>query len=225
MPSRPLIAVTESRGGKPFMPFFNWLSLALVGARSRRITAPFRPEDLAGVDGLLIGGGEDIDVELYGGTPVPVERIDPERDDMELSALDNATERGLPILGVCRGSQMLNVFYGGSLHQDIYTSFAAKPRDRTVFPKMRVTITEASFLARTIGRTDLKVNSLHHQAVDRLGNGMIKVASDQFGIVQAIERQGARFCVGVQWHPEFLFYLPAQRRLLKAFVHAARRRC
>ncbi|MEL7543965.1 MAG: gamma-glutamyl-gamma-aminobutyrate hydrolase family protein [Pseudomonadota bacterium] len=204
------------------MPFFNWLSLALAGARSRRITAPVRPGNLAGVDGLLVGGGEDIDVELYGGTPVPVERIDPERDDMELTALDDATRRGLPILGVCRGSQMLNVYHGGSLHEDIYTSFAAKPRDRTVFPKMPVTIAEGSFLARTLGRTDLKVNSLHHQAVDRLGDGMIEVANDEFGIVQGIERQGERFCVGVQWHPEFLFYHPAQRRLLKAFVQAAR---
>ena len=211
---KPVIGVTESRNGRPSMPFFNWLSLRLAG--------PLDGAAFDGLDGLLIGGGDDIGFELYGGVPVPNVKLDPERDKMELAALDHATRTDIPILGVCRGAQMLNVFYGGTLHEDIYEVYEAAPRNRTVLPRKSVSLEVESRLREIVGRNEIKVNSLHHQAVDRLGIGLKVSARDTHGMVQAIEDPNTPFRVGVQWHPEFLFYRTAHFRLFRDFVEAVK---
>ena len=215
---RPVIGVTTShRGGwRSFM--MHRLALWRTGARAVRLTAgnPI-PERL---DALVIGGGDDIGAEIYGGQVMPDIRIDPERDKLELKLLDSALPAGLPILGICRGSQMINVALGGTLHTDIYSVYIEAPRMRTVLPRKTVRIEENSRLSRITGCNPCRVNALHHQSVDRLGRDLRVVARDEAGIVQAIEGTGAHFILGVQWHPELLVFSSPQQRLFSALTEA-----
>lgn len=220
---RPLIGVTGPRGRGWAMWAFAALSLWLHGARVRRITPPLEPEKLAGLEGLLIGGGDDISATLYDGAPAPDVRLDPERDALELAALERFWPTEAPILGICRGAQMLNVFRGGRLHQDVWAVYGEDRRIRTPLPLKTVTVCEGAELGRHVGgRERFTVNSLHNQAVDELGEGMAVAARDEAGMTQAIEYRGDRFRIGVQWHPEFLPYKRPHRRLFRAFVQAAR---
>jgi putative glutamine amidotransferase len=218
--TRPRIGVSTSRRGGWRSFLMLRLALARAGGRATRIVAggPI-PDNL---DGLLIGGGDDIGAEIYGGQVLPDVRIDPERDKLELKLLETALPRGIPIMGICRGSQMINVALGGSLHTDIYEVFVTAPRMRTVLPRKTVFIEGDSRLHRITGCNPCRVNALHHQSVDRLGHGLRVVARDEAGIVQAIEATGANFLIGVQWHPELLVWSAPQQRLFAALVAATR---
>ena len=172
----------------------------------------------------MVGGGDDIDTALYGETARPSIRIDPERDRLEMQALDVAERRGLPVLGICRGSQMINVHRGGSLYVDIHEVYEEAPRLRTVLPRKRVSIVPDSCLYRILGISECRVNALHHQAVNRLGEGVRVVARERSGVVQGVEAPGHRFLVGVQWHPEYLVADPRQQNLFRTLVEAAKGR-
>jgi putative glutamine amidotransferase len=223
MTKRPLIGVTGSARGGLIMWWFNRLAVARSGGRAVRIT-PNRPFPIDQLDGLVIGGGDDIDAQLYGMVLEPSIRIDARRDAMEQRALEHAIGRGLPVLGICRGSQMLNVFLGGSLHIEIQEVYPGVPRLRTVLPRKTVHIEPNSRLARIMGMTECRVNALHHQSVDRLGNGVRVVVRDDFGIVQGIEVPDHPCLMGVQWHPEFLVFDRHQQALFGTLVDAARLR-
>ena len=219
--SGPLIGVTTSRKGGWRSYLMHRLALGRVGARAiRLIPGKALPEEK--LDGLVIGGGDDIGAEIYGGQVLPDVRIDPERDRLELDLLKVALPAGLPILGICRGSQMINVALGGTLHTDIYEVYEQAPKMRTVLPKKRVSITSGTMLDRILRCNPCQVNALHHQSVDRLGRGLRIAAEDEAGIVQAIENEGTSFLLGVQWHPELLFWKPQQQRLFAALADAAR---
>jgi putative glutamine amidotransferase len=219
--SRPLIGVTTSRRGGWRSYLLHRLALRRAGARAMRLVAgEALPTDE--LDGLVIGGGDDIGAELYGGEVLPDVRIDPERDKLELKLLEWALPRGLPILGICRGSQMINVALGGSLHTDIHAVYVEAPKMRTVLPKKTVHIAEGSRLDRIMACNPCRVNALHHQSVDRLGRGLKIVAKDESGIVQATEGTGSDFLIGVQWHPELLVTRSPQQRIFVALAEAAR---
>ncbi len=220
---RPRIGVTGPTGRGFALWAFAALSLWLRGGRPRRITPPYRAEDFEGLDGLLIGGGDDIGATLYGAEPAPDIRIDPDRDRLELNALERLWATDLPILGICRGSQMINVYRGGTLHQDIYEVYLTAPRMRTPLPRKRVALEGGTRLREIVGAERIVVNAIHHQAVDRLGEGLRVAARDEHAIVQAVEDPSGPFRMGVQWHPEFLFYRRSHWRLFGAFVAAARR--
>ena len=221
MTGSPLIGVTAARRGGWWMWTFNRLSLALAGARALRIS-PDRPAPIESLDGLLVGGGDDIGVSLYHYMAEPSVAVDEERDAIERRMVHEAHERSMPVLGVCRGAQMINVAFGGSLHTDIYDVYAKLPRLRTVLPRKRVRVTRDSRLARLMGDEALMVNALHHQSIDRLGEGLAAVAWDKHGIVQGIEASDPKaFCFGVQWHPEFLVFRKSHRALFKALSKAA----
>lgn len=221
MTDRPLIGVTASVRGGRWMGWANKFALWRAGARAVRIDATHEfPIDR--LDGLVIGGGDDIDATLYGGEVAPAVRIDEERDRLELRVLAHAATRDLPVLGICRGSQMINVHRGGSLYTDIYEVFEKAPRLRTVLPRKSVEISDGSRLASLLGRRQVRVNALHHQSVDRLGDGVRVAALDKWGIVQAIEVPQCRFLIGVQWHPEFLVLDRREQNLFRALVGAAR---
>jgi putative glutamine amidotransferase len=204
------------------MWMFSALSLRLFGARPVRVTPPAKAAALDEFDGFLIGGGDDIGAELYGGLPVPDVRLDPERDRLELDVLGSVLPRSVPVLGICRGAQMLNVALGGTLNQDIYEVYDKAPRMRTVLPRKRVDIAAGTRLREVLDLDCVTVNSLHHQSVKALGQGMTVSGVDEHGIVQAVEVTGHAFRIGVQWHPEFLIYRKPHRRLFAAFVAACR---
>jgi putative glutamine amidotransferase len=218
--TRPLIGVTTSRRGGWRSFLFAKLALARAGARAVRLMAG-EPLPQEGLDGLIIGGGDDIGAEIYGGTVLPDVRIDPERDKLELKLLDEALGRSVPVLGICRGSQIINVALGGTLHTDIYEVYVQAPRMRTVLARKTIRMEPGSRLDRIVRCNPCRVNALHHQSVDRVGRGLKVVAHDEAGVIQAIEGE-ANFLIGVQWHPELLVFSAPQQRLFRALADAAR---
>ena len=144
-----------------------------------------------------------------------------ERDALEKPLIAEALKRGVPLLGICRGMQLLNVVAGGSLHQDIVGFYEEQPAIRSVLPRKKIDIERDSKLARILVTTRLRVNALHSQAIDRLGEGLAISAREASGVVQAIEQSGDRFTIGVQWHPEYLPQRPEQRALFRQLVLAA----
>jgi putative glutamine amidotransferase len=218
--TRPVIGVTTSRRGGWRSFLFHKLALARAGARAIRLMAG-EPLPGEGLDGLVIGGGDDIGAEIYGGAVLPDVRIDPERDKLELKLLEDALEHGVPVLGICRGSQIINVALGGTLHTDIYEVYVQAPRMRTVLARKTIRMEPGSRLDRIVRCNPCRVNALHHQSVNRLGRGLKVVAHDEAGVIQAIEGEG-RFLIGVQWHPELLVFSRSQQRLFQALAEAAR---
>jgi putative glutamine amidotransferase len=184
----------------------------------------------AELSGLLLTGGGDVDPTIFQETPHhTLYDVSPSRDALEISVLHLAMQRGLPVLAVCRGVQVLNVALGGSLHQDVGTGpgtellhSQTEPRDQ---PTHKVKIAPGSRLAETLGADELEVNSMHHQAINRLGRGLAAVAWAPDQIVEGVELgDPARFVLGVQWHPEELVgHSESARRLFAALVAAARK--
>ncbi|MGP1256012.1 MAG: gamma-glutamyl-gamma-aminobutyrate hydrolase family protein [Kiloniellales bacterium] len=219
MRGRPLIGVTLSRRGSRGMWLFNAAAVLRAGGWPRRLL-PHEGLRLAELDGLVVGGGDDVAPSLYGGEIDPAIRLDPERDALELRALDFTMARGRPVLGICRGAQMVNIARGGTLHADIHDVCADAAKLRTTLPRKVVIIKHRSRLHRILQRDRTRVNALHHQAVDRPGENLTVVARDRAGVVQAIEGPRQEFLIGVQWHPEFLVHDRGQMRLYRGLVRS-----
>jgi putative glutamine amidotransferase len=166
------------------------------------------------LDGLVLSGGGDLDPALFGAAPHP--RLGPvsrRRDEFELALLEHALQRDLPVLAICRGMQLLNVARGGTLVQDIPSEWegasehdAKGPRDRCSHD---VQLLPHTRLRSILGRDTLAVNSFHHQALGRLGEGIQASAHcPADGVVEAVEMPSRRFVLGVQWHPESFWRRP-----------------
>jgi putative glutamine amidotransferase len=164
------------------------------------------PAELLGrVDGLILAGGRDLDPLTYGARPEPeTGEPSPERDRFELALASAALERDLPVLGVCRGMQMLNVACGGTLIQHLAGSLCERHRHTPgVFSDHDVELEAGSLAARAVGAERTSVRSHHHQAIDEPGEGLVASGrSPEDGLVEAIELPGKRFALGVLWHPE-----------------------
>ncbi|MBI3581423.1 MAG: gamma-glutamyl-gamma-aminobutyrate hydrolase family protein [Nitrospinae bacterium] len=184
---------------------------------------------VGGLDGLLISGGDfDVDPLFYGEKRS--EKCGPSnwaRTQSEFLLLAAAVRANLPVLGVCGGAQLINVFYGGTLHQDIPSEVSGalahsqkEPHDKT---SHEAAVTRGSFLWKIIGAARLRVNSTHHQCVKELGTGLRASAASKDGLVEAVEGRGG-FMLGVQWHPEFLVKNERHLAIFKAFVGAAQKR-
>ncbi len=173
--------------------------------------------NLAGMGGLLLAGGTDVDPALYGAArEAQTDQPDPVRDSLEAALLDEALGRDLPVLGICRGLQFLNVRLGGTLSQHIGGHKCPKQRD--VHP---VTIAPASLLHAILETQEYVVNSRHHQGADRVGKGLVVTATAPDGVIEALELPGKRFVLAVQWHPEARTDGP-DARLFDAFRKACR---
>jgi putative glutamine amidotransferase len=180
------------------------------------------------LDGLCLSGGPDLDPELYGGGAHPaLGPVEPDLDRFELELTRTADAAGLPILGICRGAQLLNVARGGTLVQHLPERTDGRVRHRQTEKADRLTheveLAPVSLGARTLDRAQLAVNSFHHQAVDRLGRGLLAVAWSPDAVIEAIEAPGRQFLLGVQWHAECLTGRPDHARLFWGLVEAARR--
>lgn len=178
------------------------------------------------VDGVLLSGGGDLDPTVYGEEPLPQNgSIDPERDWFELLLTRKVLARGLPVLGICRGMQVLNVAAGGTVCQDISLEierplkhFQDAPR---WYPTHSIEVVENTRLARILGERKLKVNSFHHQMVGRRAAGFCVSALSPDGVIEAIESGEGGFVIGVQFHPENLFRRPEFKRIFSALVEEA----
>lgn len=159
------------------------------------------------IDGLLLSGGADMDPQLYGEQPHPKSgAVSPERDETELALTRVALQRNMPVLGICRGHQVLAVAAGGTLWQDISTQISGSLKHVQEGPRWfashRVRVEPGTRLAAVLG-TEFLVNSYHHQAVKELPpGGWIASAAADDGIYEALEHPGRRFALSVQWHPE-----------------------
>lgn len=181
------------------------------------------------LDGLLLTGGDDPDPVHYGEDPLPGQGgIEPERDILEINLIALALEREIPILGICRGMQSLNVTLGGSNYQDIASQYHDKmdigeqvkhsqkaPRS---YPTHEIAVAEETRVGELIGYPNIRVNTFHHQAVKEPGDKLVATAWARDGIIEAVEMISGLFCVGVQWHPEGHHELPGGDELFKALV-------
>lgn len=259
MQERPTIGVTGPvRGG-----LVAWLMTALAlrrcGAKPVRITAE-RPCDATRLDGLVIGGGTDVDPFHYGEerpedgdsdkdetssvldwlvgmvltltralfashAPHATQDYDPDRDRLEKHMIEYALYNHLPVMGICRGAQLMNVVLGGSLHQKIghfYTEDTSNVR--SVLPTKAVKVARDSLLSQILQTVSCSVNALHDQSIKDLGDDIVISAMEHTGVVQAIERKGHHFFVGVQWHPEYMPQSKTQQKLFHHLVHSAKTR-
>lgn len=181
-------------------------------------------------DGFLLTGGQDVSPALYGAAPVPAcGETCPARDAMETKLLALALEQDKPVLGICRGIQFLNVYLGGTLYQDLPTEHpsAAEHHQKPPYdvPVHSVTLVPARPLYQLLGKCELAVNSLHHQAIRKLAPTLQVMALSEDGIPEAICLPGKKFVWAVQWHPEYSFPINADsRKIFAAFVGACQRK-
>lgn len=144
------------------------------------------------------------------------------RDQLETRLIRDGLIRDLPILGICRGAQLINVVLGGSLHQQLSDFYTESPQIRSVLPRKRVELRKGSRLEQILQCTCCRVNALHRQAIKEPGLGLNIVAREPNGVIQAVEHSEKRFLIGVQWHPEFMPQSEGQFSLFQALTRAAR---
>ncbi len=178
------------------------------------------------LDGICLSGGPDLDPQTYDRDPHPeLGPTEPDLDRFELAVARRADAREMPILAICRGTQALNIVRGGILHQhlpEISTEIAHRQRTGGDQTSHAVAVEPGSRLATVLGGSELDVNSFHHQAIDRLGEGLVVSARAPDGTIEGIEDPSRRFLIGVQWHAETLLHRPYEAALFERFVDACR---
>jgi putative glutamine amidotransferase len=241
----PLIGVTTSEvrrleSARPLAeadPAQNEMVLGMVYARAVQraggmpvVLPPLAPQEvpeLVGrLEGLCLSGGPDLDPTAYDARAhTELGPIEPDLDRWEIALTQQAEAAGLPILGICRGCQVLNIARGGTLHQHLPDvtdgEIAHRQEVSGSQPTHTADIAPGSLLAAIIGATSAEVNSFHHQAADRIGSGLRPVAWSPDGVIEGLEDPERPFVLGVQWHAETLFDRPEHARLFEALIEAA----
>jgi putative glutamine amidotransferase len=242
--SRPLIAITCSRGtggawGRYSLGHFmdyvlSEYSQAILNAGGAPVIIPAAqdPKSLEAVlntvRGLVLSGGPDIHPRRYGEEPLAgLGEIDEALDHMELMTADMAITKNLPVLGICRGIQVLNVVLGGSLYQDIASqkpeSICHDPKTDKAVNTHTVRLERGCRLHMLLRKQEIWVNSKHHQAVKDLAPGLVAAACAKDGIIEAVEMQSRHWVMGVQWHPEGTWREDiSSQRLFAALIQAAK---
>jgi putative glutamine amidotransferase len=248
---RPLVGVTGPDRGGLIAWCMTALALRRSGAIPLRIT-PGREFDEASLDALVIGGGSDVDPFHYGEESLPgkdnsihsslldwliglalsisraifarhsIQDYDPQRDQLEKRLIQYALYQDKPILGICRGAQLMNVALGGSLHQDIGHFYSEDAGNiRSILPRKTVLLTGDTQLRRILGKDKCAVNALHDQSIKQLGDDIVVSAAEANGVIQGIEKQEHVYFIGVQWHPEYIPQSKTQQRLFHRLARLA----
>lgn len=180
------------------------------------------------IDGLLLTGGDDIDPSLFGDDPhQKLGNIEPGRDAYEMKLIEYTLQQDKPILAICRGAQILNIYAGGTMYQDIYSQVGDTvmqhnqnaPRD---YLSHTVRVTEHSKLAAITGSLEIKTNSFHHQANKNIAEHFIVSGKSNDGIIEAFESTERDFVIGLQWHPEGSFHNDSvSQNIFKTFIETA----
>ena len=233
--SQPLIGITSSlvrnRSGSLVCQVGRAYPVAIQSAGGIPLLIPVRLDDaqlsdlIRRLDGILFTGGADIDPQRFNGVPHPrVYGISLERDALEFALLEKTLSTDKPFLAICRGIQILNVAFGGSLYTHLadqrentlkHDWFPGYARDRL---SHTVSLTPDSLLHSIYGQDDIRVNSLHHQGIQNVGKGLKAIAFAEDGLVEGLSVSGARFALGVQWHPECLPDEPGTQNLFRTFI-------
>jgi putative glutamine amidotransferase len=222
----PYAAAVEASGGRPRV--LSTFSLPPGEKIPDEVDAfmgldPSDPAPLEGASGLLLPGGGDIDPQWYGCPRHPrTKNVSHRRDRFELTLLRSALEHDIPILAICHGMQLLNVLLGGTLDQHLSDVAERLDHDRDrprAEPVHGIRIKEGSLLAEVLGTTEADVNSHHHQGLEKIGRDLEEIAWSGDGVLEAVQLQGQRWVLGVQWHPEAMASVDeVQRRIFDAFV-------
>lgn len=237
---RPRVGITTKQGGpsteagRAYAAAVEAAGAEVVWLEPEAVEGTDPEEILREVDALVLSGGVDVDPSHFGEAVIPEAQveIDARRDAAELPLIKAALERDVPVLGICRGIQLMNVAAGGSLHQDVAligldrTEHQQREAGRgTVDVAHPVRIERASVLARALGVDRAEVNSFHHQAIKQPAPGFVVTARSPDGVIEGMEHPGRTFVLGVQWHPERMVgSYDEQRRLFRALVLAATQR-
>ena len=236
---KPLIGITSSRRSRDHHRYDSHvlgeyaLAVSRAGGLPLLIPNEFPLEDLPqllkNLHGILLSGGGDIYPDLYGVTDtVHSKKKSRARDRLEKALVEMALEMDLPLLGICRGHQMINAALGGTLFTDLasqYTTEIEHSQPTTQDPGYlvhKVEVLPHTLLAKITGKSAIRVNSRHHQAIRQLASGFVVTARAIDGLIEGIEHPAKRFCIGVQWHPESLPESEEQSAIFSAFVAAAR---
>lgn len=220
MSGRPIIGVTGPRKGAIGPRACIHLGLLLAGGKPRHLR-PGDALDTTPLDGVIISGGHDVEPTLYKAAAEVKGNYDAERDAFESNIIDCALRDKTPLLGICRGAQLLNVRLGGTLFQDLSKRRHKTSKRRFLLPLKTLCLANGSKLESLLGKENIRVNSLHNQSINAPGANLRVSGRDLDEIVQAVENPDHRFLFGVQWHPEFLIYAARQRRLFRELVAAA----
>ncbi len=219
MAVKPLIGICLPDKGNLFAYIFIKLNLKLQGAYSIRLRPSKNNVKFEKLDGLILSGGNDIDPTLYGGdkeahnTP-----LDKKRDAFELKMIDNAYKKRIPILGICRGAQLINIYFEGTLYPKILDLDEYIIHRNSVFPIKSAIIKRISKLFSITKKKEVVINSIHNQAINEVGEDL-KVSACYYNIIEAIEKEDYPFLLGVQWHPEYLIYIKEHRLIFKKLVN------
>jgi putative glutamine amidotransferase len=215
---RKKVGVCLPHSGNRFAFAFIKLHLWLQKAHA----IPLRPSkkniNIQQLDALILSGGDDIDPSIYGGDKYAHNtKLDPKRDKFELEMLQKAYEQKLPILGICRGAQLINIFFKGNLYATILDLDEFLIHQNSVFPIKQVEVEKDSKLHAIVQDDAIVANSIHNQAINKVGVEL-KISAKHEKIIEAIEMPNYPFLLGVQWHPEYLIYFRKQRAIFKALL-------
>lgn len=226
---RPIIGITCKRRTGSSRPT-NYIRAVEAYNGTPVLLSPDGPAvELTKMDGLLLTGGGDIHPDYFNQAWHPkLLYVDERRDNLEIPICQEALEADMPIFGICRGIQIMNVATGGSLYQDIKTEY---PKDALTHKKVKsedsqheIEIVPGSQLSDIVAAHQAVVNSAHHQALDEIGEGFVVTARSNDDIIEAIEDPSKRFAIGVQYHPERMLataeFLEHRRKLFEAFISA-----
>jgi putative glutamine amidotransferase len=234
--TKPLIGITTRNGkdpdGHPTTALQHTYTRAIIQAGGLPIPIPsMLPEEdfmalYSLVEGILFTGGGDVSLDYFAGADHPrIGEVDKPRDITEINLMQSAVKDGKPVLGICRGAQVMNIALGGTLYTHIYDQLPgaldhAYPGDLRRALVHPVSVDKSSHSAEIFGETQLQVNSLHHQGLKDLAPGLLATGHAPDGLVEVVELSEHPYAVAVQWHPEWLTDQLPMRRLFKSFVDA-----